>query len=365
MKSLENILAFHQIEKYLTEEEKKSVSATMGIPLDEMNRRLIGKKKEDEFILILLFLNNCKTLSGFDEGVSKLGDRTYTPDLIIELKNGKKFLLEIKSTGKSQYSISGGNLQKRMNYASSLNLDLYFAISICNFWMLFPAVYLQSRHGKIGLEDWQHSCLDDMLGTFGYLFPPKLEIRSVYSKERDDGIGIGHDEYGNLISYEFRYDGRKIFRVKGKNSPYKGYSMLLEALQDRLSTEKQDIVHSGDFTVITEKDDGENKDPKKSGTVGGYNYISEYQFLLAPVLHTTHTENGSQVKYDVDDVVNAMKEDEAIPRFEKWQIRGLMQKFVDWGIPVRYLHNDKIYNLPSTEEFLRRNREENSNSTSV
>ena len=141
--------------------------------------------------------------------------------------------------------------------------------------------------------------------------------------------------------------------------------MLLEALQYSLSTKKQDTVHSGDFTVITEKDDGENKDPKKSGTVGGYNYNSEYQFLLAPVLHTTHTENGSQVKYDVDDVVNAMKEDEAIPRFEKWQIRGLMQKFVDWGIPVRYLHNDKIYHLPSTEEVLRRNREENSNSTSV
>jgi Holliday junction resolvase len=346
MGSVEDLIAFKQIEKYIPEDQRESIASAMGMSIEEINRRFVGKRKEDEFILILLFLDICKNLTGFDEGISKLGTQTYTSDLAIELKDGKKFLLEIKHTDKGKYSISGGNLAKRMDYARSLGLDLYFAISIKGFWMLFPAEYLQTKNGKIDVSDWRHSELDDILGTYGYLFPPKLKIRSVYSKSRDDGVGITHEDYGNLISYELSYDGRRIFRVKGENSPYKGYSMILEALQDRLSTISQDVVKNGDITVVEEYDNGGQAE---DGAVQGFNYISEYLFLLAPALHTTHSDD--EVKYDTNEIIDAMKSDEYIPHFQKEYIRGMMHTLVDLGVPMCYLKNNQIYRLPGVKEL--------------
>lgn len=90
--------------KYLTSEQEKSIAQSMGISLEEIDRRLKGKDKEDMFILILLFMDVCKSVSGFDEGISKIFHAS-TSDLIIELKNGKKFLLEIKHTGKEKYQV--------------------------------------------------------------------------------------------------------------------------------------------------------------------------------------------------------------------------------------------------------------------
>lgn len=77
----------------------------------------------------------CKSITGFDEGVSQLL-KTATSDLLVELKNGEKFMLEIKHTDKEKYSISGGNLNTRIEYANKLGLKLLFAISIKGCWML-------------------------------------------------------------------------------------------------------------------------------------------------------------------------------------------------------------------------------------
>lgn len=55
----------------------------------------------------------CKSITAFDEGVSQLL-KTATSDLLVELQNEKKFMLEIKHTDKERYSISMGNLQKEL-----------------------------------------------------------------------------------------------------------------------------------------------------------------------------------------------------------------------------------------------------------
>ena len=122
--SMEEIISFSQLRKYLSQEEQEKIASAMGTSIDEINTRLSGKDKEDEFILILLLMKCCKNLSAFDEGVSKLFE-TATSDLILELNDGKKFLLEIKSTTDDKFKISSGNLKKRIDYASSYSLDLY------------------------------------------------------------------------------------------------------------------------------------------------------------------------------------------------------------------------------------------------
>ena len=112
----------------------------------------------------------CKSITAFDEGVSQLLN-TATSDLLVELQNEKKFMLEIKHTDKERYSISMGNLQKRIDYASKYGLELFFAISIKGYWMLFNAEYLKEKKGKIDISDLMKSKLDEMLDCISYVFP--------------------------------------------------------------------------------------------------------------------------------------------------------------------------------------------------
>lgn len=336
--SFEDILAFSQIEKYLSSEEKDSLLRKMNTDLQTVNERLVGKRKEDEFLLILLFFDVLENITGFDEGISKIGNNTASSDFVLEMKNGMKFFLEIKHTKNIKFKISGGNLKRKIEYAKSLGMDLFFAISLNGVWMLFSSVYLEEKGGIITLSDWNYSQFDNLLETYSYIFPPGIEIRSIYSKKRDDGIGIFHKEYGELLSYELRYMGRKIIRVKGKNSSSKIYSIILEALNDRLSSRKRDVRQNDDVTVIVEYDNGEEGIDNS-----GYNIIPEYLFLLAPVYHTGFGEENE--RFDAIDIVNALKSDMDIPRISKEHVRGIINKLVNEGIPIRYLKNGKIYRV--------------------
>lgn len=332
MTSLEDVLAFSQIRQYLTPEQETSIAQAMGTNIAEINRRMVGKDKEDEFILILLFMDICKTVSGFDEGVSKLFHAS-TSDLIIELKNGKKFLLEIKHTGEGKYHISAGNLAKRVAYAKSLGLDLYFAISLKGFWMFFKSDYLDSHGGTIVIEDYINSELDEILGTFSYMFPNGLKIRSVYMKHHKKPVGIQHDEYGELVSYKFYYKEKELFRVKGVNSQFLGYSMILEALQDRMSAVRQDINKDRDATVVIEEF------PMNSKSL---NIISEYEFLLSPVRHTVN-EKGEN--FTERTAVASLKSDKKVLTFQKEHIRGMMKTLVEKGVPIKLVHKGYITEL--------------------
>ena len=274
----------------------------------------------------------CKSITGFDEGVSQLL-KTATSDLLVELNCGKKFMLEIKHTDKERYSISMGNLQKRIDYAAKYNLELFFAISIKGYWMLFNAEYLKTRNGKIEVSDGIKSQLDEFLGCISYMFPKNLRIKSVYStNEAVKTTGIHFDPYGKLVSYELYYKDKKIFRVKGKNSPYIGYTMLLEALQDRLSLDKQDIKQSGDYTIINES------------FTNDFNAISEYKFILAPIEHIV---NDSGEKYTAHTYIENAKADTGLldMRFQLTHIRGMMQYLADNGVEIMYIRNNRIYKL--------------------
>lgn len=332
MSDFNKIMAFQQMMPYLNKEQQEKLATTLGMDLQEIERRLVGKNKEDEFVLILLFMEVCKSITAFDEGVSQLL-KTATSDLLVELQNGNKFMLEIKHTEKEKYSISMGNLQKRIDYASKYGLDLYFAISIKGYWMLFSAEYLKEKKGKIEVSDLMKSKLDEILGCVSYVFPKGMRIKSVYSTDETvKSTGIQFSPYGKLVSYELYYNDRKIFRVKGKNSPYIGYTMILEALQDRLSMDTQTIEQSGSYTVINESFSND------------FNAISEYKFLLSPIEHTVH---DGEEKYTAHTYIENAKVDANLlkMRFQVGHIRGMMQYLADNGIEIMYIRNSLIYKL--------------------
>lgn len=333
MSDFNKILAFQQMMPYLNKEQQENLAVTLGMDLQEIERRLVGKNKEDEFVLILLFMEVCKSITAFDEGVSQLL-KTPTSDLLVELQNGNKFMLEIKHTDKERYSISMGNLQKRIDYASKYGLELYFAISIKGYWMLFNAKYLKEKSGKIDVSDLTNSKLDETLGCISYVFPKGLRIKCVYSTDETvKSTEIQFQPYGKLVSYELYYNNRKIFRVKGKNSPYIGYTMILEALQDRLSMDTQTIKQSGSYTVINESFSND------------FNVISEYNFLLSPIEHTIY-DDGDE-KYTAHNYIENAKVDTNLlnMRIQVGHIRGLMQYLANNGIDIMYIRNCLIYKL--------------------
>lgn len=84
------------------------------------------------------------------------------------------------------------------------------------------------------------------------MFPKQVKIKSIYSTSHSKGMEIQFEPYGRLVSYELYCDDKKIFRVKGKNSPYLRHSIYLEALHDRIANAHQNIEQDGEFTVITE-----------------------------------------------------------------------------------------------------------------
>ena len=304
------------------------LDANTRTDLQEIKRRLKGLDIQKEFLLILKFLDVSDDFSGFDESISMIG-KAYTPDLIIKMKNGENILVEVKSTGRDFFEISLGNLENRCRYAADKNLKLFFAISIKGFWMMFPSEYLKEKRGKIVLGDFKNSIFDEQLDTMTYIMPSHLKIRSIYKKETNKGLGIQYAPYGELISYELFYKNERILKIKGKDSMYKTYAFLLEALEDRLSTQVYQISSTSDTTEILALSRNEE-----------VNYIPEYEFILAPLLHTL-SEEGE--KNSINSIVSSLIAKKKIEAPKKELIRSMMGEFVSMGIPIMYMIEDKIY----------------------
>ena len=169
-KKLDKLLALETLKNSLSQESFDSLLDELGFTQAEFDRRMKGIYKEYDFILALHMLDICDSITLIDETYSSVFD-VYSSDVLVSLKNGKKFLIEIKSTNDQSYSISMGNLNNRINYANKYGLELYFAISIAGgFWMLFESSYLLNNGGKIKIDDFHNTKLREILNIKSYEF---------------------------------------------------------------------------------------------------------------------------------------------------------------------------------------------------
>lgn len=325
------LLAFNQLVAEKSEEEKKDLAEQLGIDYDEYLQRIKGKEKEAEFAIILKSLGRIKHIIAYDEGISHLTNE-YTPDYEVTFDDEYRMFVEVKFTTKDIFDISMGNLNKRIEFANQHNVPLRFAVSLKGFWGLFTTDDIIEHKGKLTIEDFigekSISWFDRELETCSYIFPKDVRIRSVYSKSRNEESLINYVQFGTLISYELYCGGKKIFRLKGKNSRYTLYSVCLEALQDRLSNLKQNIVLNGDITKITES--FSNDDSVIS--------IPEYEFLIAPILHTVR-EDDLNVKYDLMGAIS--KKD--YEYLDVKILRAVLCDLVEKGIDILVLKDNCIY----------------------
>ena len=203
--SFKKILDFHEQTLGQSDAEKRTIAQNQAIDFNEYQRCILGKEKEMEFFIIMKSLASFRDIKPIDEELSQISGEK-TPDFEVEFTDGYKMMVEVKHTDKNEYKISGGNLQKRIDYATAHNLPLRFAISIKGFWGLFTSDFIKSKKGKISIQDYmgdkRNSWFDRELETCSYMFLKPLKIVSVYSNKTTNGLGVFFEPYGELISYD-------------------------------------------------------------------------------------------------------------------------------------------------------------------
>lgn len=340
MSDLEKLIAFDNIENLVSEETRNKILSDLNINNgEEVEKRLIGKKKEDEFLLFLILLDVCSIMP-IDESITKILEEASC-DFIIQMKDCQKsFMLEIKHTDKEEYKISSGNLQKRIDYANSRGYELYFAISIKGCWMLFSQKYIQSKNGKITIkEDYLNSELDNIFHTCSYHFVREMKIETIYSKKSiPKNMFVKNKDYGNLISYKLYCDNKQIFEIND-NEDKKDYIpciVILQGLQDELSKINQCVKEKDDFIIITE--------------YGSNFIIPEYVLLLSIINHAICGKNKT---YDAHTILKESKnkgKSELINKNYILLIRGIIKDLcINKKVPIICKKGNKCYNIPNSK----------------
>lgn len=320
LSSFKQILDFHEQTLGKSEDEKQDIAQSQAIDFDEYKRRIIGKEKEIEFLLIMKSVPVFSDIKLIDEEPSQLSG-AKTPDYEVEFTDGYRMMLEVKHTGQDEYNISGGNLQKRIDYAASHGLHLRFAISIKGFWGLFTSDYIKSKKGKISIADYindgRNTWLDRELETCSYMFLKPLKIVSVYAAKTTKGLGVFFNPYGELISYELYCSNRLLFKVDKTDSSKLLHTFILETIQDRLSNISQEITTKENLTTIVEHN---NTSPCQT--------YAEYLFIMAIIRHMIFTDQNRK-----DNIFLAAKEmgNKVLP---VEYIRLVMSDLSDLGIEI-------------------------------
>lgn len=338
------ILDFHEETVGKSDIEKKKIAQSRNIDFDEYKKRIIGKEKEIEFLIIMKATTSFKNIKPIDEELSQISGEN-TPDYEVEFIDNYKMMIEVKHTDKDKYSISGGNLQKRIDYAKAQNLSLRFAISIKGIWGLFTSDFIQSKKGKISISDFvdktRNSWFDRELETCSYLFLEPLKIVSVYSNSAINGLNIFFEPYGELISYKLYSSNRLILEVNQNNKYYYSHVFILEAIQDRLANLSQKITKNGSLTTIVESSD---EFPNQM--------FPEYTFTLAAIRHMRYSGKNS------NDNMFLVGNDEDSTILYKNYIRFLMSDLYELGVQINCIKDGLMFEFDKyRNQFWKKNKE--------
>ena len=323
---LKEILAFHQLVIHKSEQDKQTVASKLNFDYEEYKRRIIGKEKEAEFIVMLQSLEVLKHFYAYDEALSYITGE-ITSDFEVELIDGNKMLIEVKHTDKEQYNISSGNLSKRIAFAKVKGLQLMFAVSIKGYWGLFTSEDLYQKSGRLSIEDFNGngniSWLDRKFETCTYMFVQPLKIVSTYEKEAQESLEIEFPPYGKLVKYEFYQNGNMLFSVDKNNKERLPYTFILESVQDKLSMKSQKIQESGTKTTILEE----------------FNeclIVKEFDFMLAVI---NHMVDDNKLKYTADRFVD----EKYIEILGKSNLRSKLSDLVALGMEIIVFRDENGY----------------------
>jgi len=320
MNDVNKVKAYNDIKSYLTDVQRSELLRWLGLDLANLPPRLRGFNVESEFFTILHFLQSCKHMISFDEAAPIL-TQSYTPDCCLVLKNEEKIFVEIKSTDKPIYEISGGNLQKKIGFAKEFGFELFFAIKHDNgLWGLYSSDYLQSKNRKLSYqEDYSYSKFKKMFGSQLIHIPKGIKIESYYSLDKKPLAGIAHPFFGNLFLYKFYFQDLLILEVKEENEIDAHYSQILEALQDAMSNQFQMEEKIDEKTIIVTEKLLEDT------------FFDDYVFLLSSI---NHLLNNSNCMFDPTDFYKLLIEKRGDTSFGRDHVYAAIQFMQKNGVPI-------------------------------
>ena len=277
MSKLEKLKAIHTLEKDLSKDQLIDLLTRMNVEPDEYQNRIKGINKENEFLIVLESLKIVKSIIKIDEAPNRLFDMNTT-DIELELTNGNKLLVEIKSKNINKtngISFSTQYLNSLEEFANSKDLEVVFVVCILNFWMAFKLEYVKQNNNRISFDDYRCSILDKVFGLRSYVFFKGIEMKTVYCKSKIDSL-INHNKYGGLVSQTLIYKGKKIYKYNGKNNLI--FLVCCEELHSRL--EEINIISREDYTT-------EIRGIKNSEVI----VIQEIDMVLSTIYHSVDDNN--------------------------------------------------------------------------
>jgi len=326
---IEKLKAFHQVESFLDIKTRLLLIEKLNLENSNLENRLPGFKVEDEFALILHFFNNCKHIVSIDETTSVLTDESYQSDFIVHFKDDKKMMVEVKSSKDNKFKISQNNLEKRRAFANDLGYELYFALRLNGYWMLFHNDYLIENNYRIEyLKDMDNSIFFTKLDASIHIIPKGIKVESIYSLEENKGLGIKHGEYGELISIKLFYLDVMLFEVSAENTEHLPECLLFELWYDMLL---EDVIFEN-LDEVTMKSINEIKDELMT---------LDFKYFLSSIDHIYNVydrrhESSSFLKLLASNIDVSLN---------KERLEILFNRLIELGIPItsgKFISNNTV-----------------------
>ena len=319
MNTIDRLQAYYNASAYLESDESKArLAQELGLDPASIEARIMGLRAQDEFLLVLHYLDSCKHFLTFDEAASVLS-QSYQPDLFVQTKDGQKLLIEIKSTARERFEVSGGNLAKRIRFATDIGFPLFFAVRIKGIWLFVGSKYLEENNGRLNIKnDFRNSEFASFFKSKLYAIPAGIKVVSQYSLNDTTQNRIRHREYGNLISYQFYFNDKLIFAADQSDYSPVIHSMILERLHDEMANTNMTIEQlDAGLTTTTEMLD--------HGML-----LPDYAFYFSSV---SHTLQKADIAYDTTTLFK-----ELLTRNKPFVSPSNLQKtisfLVDRGVPI-------------------------------
>ncbi len=263
----------------ISSDQFNSLLSSFGLTEEDFENRITGLNKEYEFLCNLYLCDLANNIIPIDEKfTTAVGEKSC--DAIVELKDGKKIMIEVKSTKENKYSISSGNFEKRVKWAKNQGYELYFAINIFNYWTLFSDNQMRKWNRKVSEKQLAYSKLSTVLGVNYYIVNNVKMISHYTDLIVKQSLNI-YDSDSNYFSTkeQFFVDDNLVDEITPTNMNNLPFVLLSEALKTRSKMTKN-ILNPHDYTITYELIDN--------------HIISIFEIYKESITHMTGNDDGDK-----------------------------------------------------------------------
>jgi len=191
-----------------------------------IEKAIRGLSEEDEFALMCRLMGTATHLVRLEQRPLIPGDY-IAPDFLArfqpgcsihgfgsEHSSGFKCLIEVKSTHKDEFKLSGSLLRRRRNFADMFGLPLLFAIRFVRFeqnalWIMVEDSERESASLRVTYQDLVDGVRHVLWDEYWYFLRPGVYFKGVFDASYN-GDGVRHPEYGTQREFQIIVDDQVI-----------------------------------------------------------------------------------------------------------------------------------------------------------